>query len=194
MNCTASPRPKLFHLGFQAFALLAVAGECERHRTAAGAQPCHRVDQEVGTLDVPKLADIDQVGGVLGVHDRVEFSGGDAVEHASHQSLRRADGALIGVARKRAFEQEQVGIVHQRAFDTGIDIALQRRQRIVQRAAMGGVDPDPVAGSGPQTHEGAGLGAVTVQQRPASVGGSCAGNRAHTKKSLGSGSRRMAVR
>ena len=28
---------------------------------------------------------------------------------------------------------------------------------------MGGVDPDPVAGSGPQTHEGAGLGAVAVQ-------------------------------
>ena len=28
---------------------------------------------------------------------------------------------------------------------------------------MGRVDPDPVAGSGPQTHEGAGLGAVAVQ-------------------------------
>ena len=84
---------------------------------AAGAQPRHRVDQEVGALDVPELADIDQVGGVIGFHDRIEFIGGDAVEDASHQPLRRADGALIGVARKRAFEQEQVGVVHQRAFE-----------------------------------------------------------------------------
>src|SRR5437867_4770688 len=28
---------------------------------------------------------------------------------------------------------------------------------------MGGIDPDPVAGSGPQTHVGTGLGAVAVQ-------------------------------
>jgi hypothetical protein len=123
----------------------------------------HRVDQQVGALDAAELADIDQVSGVVGLHDRIEFTGGDAVEHASHQPRRRADGALIGVPRERALEQEQVGIVHQRALDTGVDIPLERRQRIVQRAAMRRVDPDPVARGGLDTHVGTGLGAVAVQ-------------------------------
>ena len=163
MKRTASPRPSRCDLGLEVCAFLAVAGERQRHRPAVGAQPRHRVDQEVRALDVPELADIEQVGGVLGLDDRIEFVGGDAVEDAAHQALGHADGALIGVARERAFEQEQVGTVHQRAFEAGIDIALERRQRIMQRTAMRRIDPDRALGRGLQANEGAGLGAVAVQ-------------------------------
>ena len=163
MNLHGFAEAEPLDLRLQVCGFLAVAGERQRHRPAVGAQPRHRIDQQVGALDVAELADIDHVGGVLGLHDRIEFIGGDAVEHAAHQSLRGADGALIGVARERAFEQEQVGLVHQRAFDAGVDVALQRRQRKMQRAAMRRVDPDGVVRAGLEANEGAGLGAVAMQ-------------------------------
>jgi hypothetical protein len=90
-------------------------------------------------------------------------TGGDAVENAAHQPLRRADHALIGVARKRAFEQEQVGGVHQRALKAAVKRALECVWRVVQRAAMRRVDANDVVGARTQAEEGAGLGAMAVQ-------------------------------
>ena len=112
---------------------------------------------------MPELADIDDIGGIVGLDDRIELVGGDAVEHAAHQPGRGADGALIGIARERAFEQEQIGAVHQRAFEAAIESALQRIQRVVQRAAMRRVDANVLFERGLQADEGAGLGAVAVQ-------------------------------
>ncbi len=152
-----------FDLRLERLHLLAVAGQGQRDRLAVGMQPRHRVDHEVGALDVPELADIDDVGGVVGTGDGIELVGGDAVEDAAHQAFRRADGALIGVAREGAFEQEQVGAVHQAAFETAIERALQRVQRVVQRTAMRRVDADGVFRSDPEADEGAGLRAVTMQ-------------------------------
>ena len=122
MKRTASPRPSRCDLRLQRLEFLAVAAERQRHRPAVGAQPRHGVDQEIGALDVPELADIDHVGGVVGLGDRLEFIGGDAVEHAAHQACGRADGALIGVAGERALEQEQVGAVHQRALEAAVEL------------------------------------------------------------------------
>ena len=133
-----------FDLGLERLHFLAVTGKRQRDRLAVGAQPRHRIDQEVGALDVPELADIDDIGGVSRLDDRVEFVGGDAVEHAAHQPLRHADGALIGVAREGAFEQEQIGVVHQRAFEAAVEGALERIQRVMQRAAMRRIDANVV--------------------------------------------------
>src|SRR5947209_4012625 len=84
---------------------------------SAGAHERHRLDQQVGALAVPELADKGDVGRVVRDRNGIEFIGGDAVEYAAHQTCGLADGALIGVARERALEQEQVGAVHQRAFE-----------------------------------------------------------------------------
>jgi hypothetical protein len=113
-------------LGLEMAEFLAVAGQRQRHRFPVGAQPRHRVDQEVRALDVPELTDIDHVGGVGRRHDGIELVGGHAVEHAAHQARGDADGALIGVACKRALEQEQVGRVHQRALEAAVQRALHR--------------------------------------------------------------------
>ncbi len=109
MKRTASPSPSLSTWALRCSGLLAVAGQRQRHRLAVGAQPRHRLDQEVGALDVPELADIDDVGGVVRLDQRIELVGGDAVEDAAHEAFGHADDALIGVAGERAFEQEQVG-------------------------------------------------------------------------------------
>src|SRR5882672_3993678 len=150
-------------LSLEIFEFLAVSGQGQRYQLAVGAQPRHRIDQEVGALDVPELADIDDIAGVGCPDDRIEFVGGYAVENAAHKSFGDADGALIGIARKSAFEQEQVGGVHQRAFKAAIDLPLEGGQRKMQRAAVGGVDPNGARRAALQTNEGAGLGAVTVQ-------------------------------
>ena len=86
MKRTASARPSRCDLGLEMFEFLAVAGQRQRHRLAVGAQPRHRVDQQVRALDVPELADIDDVGGISGRDDRIELVGGDAVEHAAHEA------------------------------------------------------------------------------------------------------------
>jgi hypothetical protein len=98
---------------------------------------------------VPELADIGEVGSIVGLDDGIELRGGDAIEHAAYQAARDADGALIGVARERAFEQEQIGAVHQEAFEIAVKLALQRIERVVQRAAMRGVDAYLAAGARP---------------------------------------------
>ena len=95
-------------------------------------QSRHRVDQEICSLDVPELADIDHIGGVVGSGNGIEFVGRDAVEDAAHQTLRCADGTLIGVAGKRALEQEEFGIVHQRAFEAAVEGTLDRVEREMQ--------------------------------------------------------------
>ena len=110
-----------------------------------------------------ELADIDDVGGVVGLHDGIELAGGDAVEDGAHEALGSADGALIGVAGKRAFEQEEIGIVHQRALEAAVELALDRRERIMQRAAMRSVDADGVLRAATQAEECAGLGPMAVQ-------------------------------
>ena len=152
-----------FDLRLQRLEFFAVAGKRQRHRLAVGAQPRHRVDQDIGALDVPELADIDDVGGVVRCWYGIEFIGGNAIEHAAHESGRLADGALIGVARERALEQEQVGAVHQRAFEPAVDRAFQRVQRVMQRTAMRRVDANGFAGAALEADERAGLGAVAMQ-------------------------------
>ncbi len=132
MKRTEWPRPKPFDLRLERVEFLAVACQGQRNRLAVGMQPRHRVDQQICSLDVPELADIDDIGGVVGPGDGIEFVGGDAVEDAAHQAFRRADGPLIGVARKRALEQEEFGIVHQRAFEAAVEGTLDRMQREVQ--------------------------------------------------------------
>ena len=123
---------ELLDLGFERLHFLAVATERQRHRLAAGAQPRHRIDQEVGALDVPELADVGDIGGISRHDDRLEFVGGDAVEYAAHQPFRYTDGALIGVARERALEQEQFGVVHQPAFQEAVEGALERIKRVME--------------------------------------------------------------
>ena len=73
MKRTASPSAEPLYLRLQRFEFLAVAAQRQRHRPAVGTQPRHGVDQEIGALDVPELADIDHVGGVVGLGDRLEF-------------------------------------------------------------------------------------------------------------------------
>jgi len=94
---------------------------------------------------------------------RIELVCGYAIEHATYRSGWRADGALIGVARECAFEQEQIGRVHQRAFEVTIERALRRVQRVVQRAAMRRIDPNGAFRTPFQANEGAGFGAVSMQ-------------------------------
>ena len=84
----------------------------------------HRIDQEVGTFDVPELADIDDIGGIGRPGDGIEFVSGYAVEHAAHELRRNSDRALVGIARKGTLEQEQVRGVHQRAFKSAVEEAL----------------------------------------------------------------------
>src|SRR6202171_5430082 len=142
---------------------LAIARQRQRDLFAVGMQPRHRIDQEVRALDVPELADIDDVGGVVGLDDGIELLRGHPVEYAAHQPLGRADGALIGIAREGAFEQEQIGGVHQRAFEAAVECALDRIQRVMQRAAMRRIDSNGAIGAGFQADEGAGFGAMAVQ-------------------------------
>ncbi len=131
-------------LSLESFEFLAIARQRQRHRFAVGVQPRHRIDQEVRSLDMPELADIDDIGGVIRFDDRIELFGGHAIEHAAHQALGGADGALEGIARECTFEQEQVGRVHQRAFEATVERALERVQRVVQRAAMRRIDANDV--------------------------------------------------
>ncbi len=149
-------------LRFQRRRFLAVAAERQRDLLAAGMQLRHGIDQQIRALDVPELAHIGEVGGVVGRHDGLEFLGGDAIEDAAHHALGRADDALIGVAGKCALEQEQVGRIHQRALEPRVELALEGVEGIMQRAAMRGVDADGVVGAPPHADEGAGLGAVAV--------------------------------
>lgn len=149
-------------LRFERRGLLAVTAERQRDLLTALVQARHRVDQQIGALDVPELTDISEVGGVVGHDDRFEFLRRHAVEDAMHHALRLADDALIGVAGKRAFEQEQVGRVHQRTLEPRVKLALEGVEGIMQRAAMRGVDADGVVGSPPHADESAGLGAVAM--------------------------------
>ena len=186
--------PEAGDLGLEVCHFLAVAAKRQRHRLAVGAQPRHRVDQEVRALDVAELADIGDVGGVVGFGDRIEFVGGDAVEDGAHEALGHADGALIGVAGKRAFEQEQVGRVHQRALEAAVDLALHRRQRVMQRAAMRGVDADGVLRGAAHANEGAGLGAMAVQHVRLQTAGQAHEMRPYQRRRAARGSRLMARR
>jgi hypothetical protein len=112
-------------------------------RFAIGPQLRNGIDQKVRALDVSELADVDDVGSVIGGHDRVELVCRHAIENAMDQPFsRRTNGALIGIASEGAFEQEKVGVVHQRTFDTAVDGALPRVQRIMKGAAMRGIDAD----------------------------------------------------
>jgi hypothetical protein len=141
---TASADAEPLYLRLQRFEFLAVAAQRQRHRPAVGTQPRHGVDQQIRALDVPELADIDHVGGVVGLGDRLEFFRGDAVEHAARQALGGADGTLIGIAGERAFEQEQVGAVHERALEPAVEFALPGIQRVMQRTAMRRIDANGV--------------------------------------------------
>jgi len=156
-------KTKPLDLGPEIGAFLSVAGKRQRDRLALAAKPRHGVHQQVGSLDVPEFPDIDEVGGVVGPDDRVELRCGHTIEDATDEAGRRADHALIGIARERALEQEQVGAVHQRAFEAAIEGALEGVERIVQRAAVRRVDADGRPGMRLQANEGTGLGAVAVQ-------------------------------
>src|SRR5229473_7598016 len=112
---------------------------------------------------MPELTDIDDIGGISRPDDGIELIGGYAIEHATYQPARRADRALIGIARENAFEQEQIGRVHQRAFETTRDRVLQGVRRIMQRAAMRRIDANGVFRTPLQANEGGGFGAVSMQ-------------------------------
>ena len=73
MKRTALAETQPLDLRLEGADLLAVACERQRDRFAVGTQPRHRVDQQVGPLDVPELADIDDIGGIGGRDDRIEL-------------------------------------------------------------------------------------------------------------------------
>src|SRR5664279_966612 len=156
-------KAELADLRLERIQFLAVACQRQRNGLAIGMQSRHGVDQQIRTLDVPELADIDHVGRVVGPGDRIEFIGGDAVEDAAHQPLRRTDGALKGVPGECTLEQEELGIVHQRAFEAAVDRALDGMKREVQRTAMRRVYTNDALRAPPQSNEGAGLGAMSMQ-------------------------------
>src|SRR6185312_14146709 len=93
------------------------------------------------------------------------------------------DRALIGIAGEGAFEQEQVGLVHQRALEMAIDHALERVEPVVQRAPMRRVDADGLAHARPQADDGASLGAVAVQHIRLQSGDQAA--KAHPHRKVG---------
>ena len=163
MKRTARTEAEPLDLSLERLDFLAITGERQRDRFAVGAKSRHRVDQEVGALDMPELADIDDIGRISRFDDRVELVRRHTVEYAAHQPGRYADGALVGVARELAFEQEQVGAVHQRPFEAAIECALQRIQRVVQRTAMRRIDANGFFRAGLQANESAGFGAMSVQ-------------------------------
>src|SRR5258707_4535954 len=99
-------KPEPLNLRLESFQLFAVAGKRQRDRLAVGPQPRHRIDQEVGALDVLELTDIDDIGGVGRSDYGIEFVRGHTIEHAAREPARKADGALISIAREGAFEQE----------------------------------------------------------------------------------------
>ena len=86
MKRTASPRPSLWIWALRFATFLAVAGKRQRDRLAVGAKPRHRIHQQVGALDVPEFPDIDEVGGVAGLDDRVELRRGHAIEDAADKA------------------------------------------------------------------------------------------------------------
>ena len=110
-----------------------------------------------------EFADIDDVGCVLGQRNRIELIRGHAVEHTPYQPRRSADYTLIGVASVSAFEQEQIGTIHQRAFDAAVERALECVGRIVQRAAMRRVDANDTARACHGADEDSSLGAMSMQ-------------------------------
>jgi hypothetical protein len=119
-------------LTFEIAEFLAFTRERQRDRVSVGVQPRYSIDQEVGTFDVPEFADIDDVRGIRSFDDWIEFVRGNTIEYAAHKPCGYADCALIRFARERAFEQKQVSGVHQGAFHTAVQRALQRIQRVMQ--------------------------------------------------------------
>ena len=156
-------KKQFLYLSFEVLQFLAVAGEREGNRIAIGAKPGNGIDQEVRSFDLPEFPDVDDVGGVGGFWDGVEFVGGDSVEHAANQSTGNADRSLISVAREVAFEQKQIGRIHQRSFEAAIERPLERVQRIMQRAAMRRVDANATRRARLQSDESPSLGAVPMQ-------------------------------
>ena len=66
-------------LRLESFQFFAVAGKRHCDRFAVGTQQRHRIDQEVGALDVPELTDIDDIGRVGGSVHGIEFGRGHAI-------------------------------------------------------------------------------------------------------------------
>src|SRR6267154_1467945 len=99
-------KTELSNLSLESLEFLTVTGERQREGFAIGVEPRHRIDQKVGALDMPELADIDDIGGISRPDHRIELVGGYAIEHANYQPARRADRAPIGIAREYAFEHE----------------------------------------------------------------------------------------
>ncbi|CCE07186.1 hypothetical protein BRAS3843_200006 [Bradyrhizobium sp. STM 3843] len=156
-------KAKLFDLGLKLLHLLAVTGERQRQRLTFGMQAGECVHKDVGALDGPELADIDDISCIGGLSDRVEFSCGHAVEDAAHKPLRRADRALICVSRENAFKQKEVGAIHQCPFKARIKRAFHRAERVVQGTAVWGVDSNRSGLARKHAEKGACLGAMAVQ-------------------------------
>src|SRR5258708_40295475 len=106
-----------------------------------------------------ELTDIDDIGGISRPDHGIELVGGYAIEHATYQPARRADRALIGVAREYAFEQAQIGRVDQRAFEAAMDRALQWVRRVMHPAAMRRTDANRASRAALQANEAGGIGA-----------------------------------
>ena len=62
-------------LGLKGSHLFTVSRKRQRDGFAMRAKLRYRVDQKVRALDVPELADINEIGGVGGRHDRFELFG-----------------------------------------------------------------------------------------------------------------------
>ncbi len=160
---TELSRIQPLELSLECFGFLAVTGHRQCHRSSVGMEAGDGVQQKVGTLDPPKLSDVKQVGGVLIQSDGIELGGRNAIENATDQPRRFADDPFIGFARELALKQEEIGAVHERAFEARVKCALERIRRIVKRAAVRRINADHSWRSGFQAKEDAGLCAMTMQ-------------------------------
>jgi hypothetical protein len=85
---------------------------------------------------MPQFADRQNVGGIGRRLDGAEFIAAHAVVHHADEPVGRADLGRKGIARERAFEQEQLGTPHQESLGHAIDDSLRGPAAVMQRAAV----------------------------------------------------------
>ncbi len=127
-----------------------------------------RPQQHVDALELAKLADEQEVGGigvglVRGEIARLQRVGDDARGHPAG-----ADAPVVNAADEVALEDQAVGVAGEEPFDRRVDEALRRGERVMQAAAVRRVEGCHVAAVGAQIASGeagvgAALGAVPMQ-------------------------------
>lgn len=124
-------------------------------------------EKKIHTLEAAKLADKDKVGRIRRGRNRFKFLGRDAVMDDAGRTIRYTDLCAIGPRGVGALEQQTLRRASQIALGGHEKLAFQGRGRIMQAAAVGGIErsdgqPAPAQCPGGQARVGAPLGAVAV--------------------------------